>query len=382
MLEDVVLEKLFAPVLSWYEAGHRDLPWRRTKDPYAIWVSEIMLQQTRVEAVIPYYERFLEALPDVKALADCEQDALLKLWQGLGYYSRVRNMQKAAQVICSEYGGVFPETYDEIIKLAGIGPYTAAAISSIAFGEKRAAVDGNLLRIFSRVSMDSEDIAKDKTKAKYRAQIETAMERWQQEMQQSGAGDLNQAFMELGACVCAPGGEPRCGMCPWEKECLAHEAHQELSFPVKSGKIKRRIEEHTILLVEDGERILLHKRPDKGLLAGLYEFVNRDGILKEQEILVFTRQLGLEPLFVKELPEAKHIFSHVEWHMRGYYVRVASLDFLEDRLKGEELAELESDSVYLMVECDKIEKEYAIPSAFQAYAGYVSLKVGAQKETS
>jgi A/G-specific adenine glycosylase len=380
---------LFDPLVDWYKRGHRDLPWRRTRDPYRIWISEIMLQQTRVEAVIPYYERFLTALPTIRDLAECPEDELMKLWEGLGYYSRARNLKKAAQVIMENYGGKMPADHDAILSLPGIGPYTAGAISSIAFGLPFSAVDGNALRILTRVACDGRNIAEEKTKKAITADLDQDMQEGKWDF---GPGDLNQAMMELGATVCLPNGEPQCQACPWREQCLARQRKCIHDYPVKSKPKARRIEERTILLIRDGDRVLLRKRPDKGLLAGLYEFPGLEGHVSEKDALEYARGLGLDPLQVETGEEARHIFSHVEWRMTSYVIRVASVDF--DRKtasaitvtggginqavragadgQGEiEDRKSESGSPWLLAELDQARSRYAIPSAFKVYTEYL-----------
>lgn len=380
-----VYDSLFDPLVDWYKKGHRDLPWRRTEDPYRIWISEIMLQQTRVEAVIPYYERFLTALPTIRDLAECPEDELMKLWEGLGYYSRARNLKKAAQVIMERYGGKMPADHDAILALPGIGPYTAGAISSIAFGLPFSAVDGNVLRILTRVACDGRNIAEEKTKKAITAELDQVLQGRDLDFY---PGDLNQAMMELGATVCLPNGEPKCESCPWRDSCLSRKKDCVHDYPVKSKPKARRIEERTILLIRDGDRVLLRRRPDKGLLAGLYEFPGLEGHVSEKDALEYTRGLGLDPLQVEAGEEARHIFSHVEWRMTSYVIRVASVDF--DRktapgmtVTGDEInqtgkvrangqgdienRESESGSPWLLAELDQARSRYAIPSAFKVY---------------
>lgn len=361
MIEEMDLSVLVTPTLQWYDQHKRQLPWRKDKNPYHIWVSEIMLQQTRVEAVIPYYERFMQALPTIEALAECEEDPLLKLWEGLGYYNRVRNMQKAAQFLCAQYDGQMPQTYEQIVALPGIGPYTAGAIASIAFEERVPAVDGNVLRILARVSEDDRDILKEATKKRMTAELQQIMPK--------EAGAFNQALMEIGALVCIPNGQPKCEECPWQSYCQAckHETYDRL--PVKTKAKPRRIEEKTVLLIRDGEKIVLRKRPPKGLLAGLYELPNLPGYLKEEEVLAFVRSQNLAPLQIKKLPDAKHIFSHIEWLMQGYLVQVADVDSFHS---DEALSKGPED--YLLVEIEKTKNAYAIPSAFDRYATYIALR--------
>ncbi len=351
-------------LLEWYRLNKRTLPWREEKNPYYIWVSEIMLQQTRVEAVKPYFGRFIAELPEIRDLAECPEEKLLKLWEGLGYYNRVRNMQKSARIITDQYGGRMPSDYRTLLALPGIGSYTAGAIASIAYGVCVPAVDGNVLRILSRLTADPSDIARATVKKKAENTLLELMtaETCSRQIKEH-PGELNQAWMDLGAGICLPGGSPSCEKCPLETLCRAHAMHREQDFPFKSKKAKRRLEEHTILLVQDGERIALHKRPPEGLLAGLYEFPNLEGYLTETEALDWVEEKGLYPVQIQPLDPAKHIFSHVEWHMKGYLIRVASF---EGRLEEN----------YLLAEIGTAEKQYAIPSAYSAYARRLSMHLG------
>ena len=357
MLDTYDLSQLVEPLLAWYPSHARVLPWREEPTPYHVWVSEIMLQQTRVEAVKPFYARFMEALPDVQALAECETDRLLKLWEGLGYYNRVRNMQTAAQTIMSDYDGVIPADYEDLLKLKGIGHYTAAAISSIAFGHPAAAVDGNVLRIVMRAAEDDSDIAKQSVKTKVEAALRPIIP-------QGRAGMFTQAMMELGATVCVPNGEPLCGECPWQALCLAYAHGTTDRIPVKAKPKARRLEKKTVLVIRDGDRVLLQKRPDQGLLAGMYEFPYLEGYLSEKAVLDFVKEQGLSPIRIQKLPEAKHIFSHVEWRMRGYAVLVE---------------ESQAESGFLFVEPSASEEHYAIPAAYAAYSRYMNIRIGQEK---
>lgn len=376
MIETYDLAQLVRPALDWFYENRRILPWREGKNPYHIWVSEIMLQQTRVEAVKPYYERFLGELPDIASLADCPEDRLLKLWEGLGYYNRVRNMQKAAREIMERWEGKMPEHYPDILSLPGIGPYTAGAVASIAFGEAVPAVDGNVLRILARASEDDSDILKASTKRRFTEALSAVMP-------EKEPGDFNQSLMEIGALVCVPNGDPHCEKCPWRDLCLARTHGRIGELPVKKQAKARRIEKKTVCIIRDGERILLHKRPSKGLLAGLYELPNLEGQADEEEAIAFARERGLQPLRVEPLPVAKHIFSHVEWHMTGYMIRVADMgetgsDRAEnaDREEGSGGEAALSPDGYLLVEVEETRKHYPIPAAFEAYARYVDLPIG------
>lgn len=346
---------LIGVLVSWYENNQRLLPWRRDTNPYHIWVSEIMLQQTRVETVIPYYERFLKSLPDVQALSVCPEEELLKLWEGLGYYSRVRNMQKAAQIICSPegFGGKFPSSFEALCSLPGLGTYTAGAVASIAFGEKVPAVDGNALRVLSRLRADGRPVDEEKTKKAVTAELSTVMEA---ETETYSPGAFNQGFMDLSAMVCHRNTAPVCGQCPLSEMCRAHESGCESAYPVKSPKKARKVTDLTVLRIRDGERYLIDKRPSKGLLAGLWEFPNEEGHLSEREALKKVEDMGLMPLHIERLPEAKHLFSHVEWRMTGYEIRVAALE-----------GKLADDGRKVLVTPEELEKTYSMPSAFQAY---------------
>lgn len=358
MLKDFDLDKITDPLLDWYGGHARVLPWREKVTPYRVWVSEIMLQQTRVEAVKPYFERFMAALPTIRDLAECEEERLLKLWEGLGYYNRVRNLQTAAQTVMAEYGGELPADYEKLLTLKGIGHYTAGAIASIAYGIPMPAVDGNVLRVIMRVSADDSDIMKQSVKN----QVENVLEKM---MPKEDAGAFNQALMELGATVCLPNGEPLCGQCPWKDFCEARTQGIWQNLPVKTKAKARRTEKKTVLIIRDGDKIVLHKRPKKGLLAGLYEFPNVEGHLSPDEALKVAQQFRLHPLRIQKLEDAKHIFSHVEWHMSGYMIQVDSLTREEADL--------------LFVEVAESEEKYPIPSAFAAYTKYMNIRLGNEK---
>ena len=368
MLQEFDLYPLVAPLKAWFAENARDLPWRRKPSAYHTWISEIMLQQTRVEAVKPYYERFLKALPTVRALAECLEDQYLKLWEGLGYYSRVRNLHAAAVQIMEDHQGKIPGEYAKLLKLKGIGSYTAGAIASIAYGEKVPAVDGNVLRILTRVSADETDIAK----ASFKKEVEEKLRRLMEEVYTDGEtpaiiapGTLNQALMELGAIVCVPNGAPLCDACPWKPFCRARKEKKIDRIPVKTKAKARRVEEKTIFLIKDQNRIAVHKRPAKGLLAGLYEYPNQPGHLSEKEALDYVRSMGYSPLRIQALPDAVHIFSHVEWHMIAYFLLVEEEAFASE----EQIAKRKKE--HLIFADARTQKEiYALPSAFHAYKPY------------
>lgn len=343
------LKAIVGPLLRWYDGHARVLPWREDPTPYRVWVSEIMLQQTRVEAVKPYFERFLRDLPTIQALAEVPEDRLMKLWEGLGYYNRVRNMQKAAKELVDKYGGRMPADYDQILKLPGIGSYTAGAIASIAFGLPKPAVDGNVLRVLSRVQKSYEDILKQSVRHKMEEQVQAVIPN-------DRAGDFNQSLIELGAIVCVPNGVPKCEECPLKGLCRAHADGVELELPKKTPPKKRRIEERTVLVLLSDNKAALKKRPSKGLLAGLYELPNLKGYYSSEEILEYVKNLALSPIRIQPLPEAKHIFSHIEWHMAGYAVKIEEPD--------------REPEGFFFVEKEQMEESYSIPAAFGVYTEY------------
>lgn len=357
-------KEITEPLLKWYHKNARTLPWRMADDdtgfpnPYHVWISEIMLQQTRVEAVKGYYHRFLEKLPDIAALARVPEDKLMKLWQGLGYYNRARNLQKAAAIIMEDYSGRFPSGYEKIITLPGIGEYTAGAIASIAFGEKVPAVDGNVYRIYTRVMADSSDITKTAAKKKIRETVQSLIP-------ESNPGAFNQAWMDLGATVCLPNGEPLCHKCPLQSVCRSFAQGNPLDYPVKPAKKQRKSEKKTIIVFEYQGRYLIQKRPPKGLLAGLWEFPSQEGNLSVAQLLQQLRQWGISMVRessegeiideIELLGKAKHIFSHIEWHMLGYYVRLQQMPELLEEGEG------------IWVKKEEMKEKYSIPSAFRAY---------------
>lgn len=349
-------------LINWYEQAKRDLPWRSTGEAYSIWVSEIMLQQTRVEAVKPYYHAFMTKYPTVSALALAKEEDLNRIWEGLGYYSRVRNMHKAAKEVEASYGGRFPDTFDVLITLPGIGEYTAGAVASIAGGENVPAVDGNVLRVYSRVHALKDPVSDAKVKSAIRAGLQELMEKARKEDASFSPGAFNSAMMELGATVCLPNGAPKCGECPFAKVCLAAKDGNPSDYPVKAAKKARRIEEKTIFILHSLEGIGLHKRENKGLLAGLYEFPSAPGFLSRREALAYIKSLGYHPLTCKRIDDGLHIFSHVEWHMRGYF---AELDAITDPAKKDPLNGI------VFVTAEERKSAYALPSAFSAYKKYI-----------
>ncbi len=350
MSDNEILKQSVKPLLAFYDRGRRILPWREEPTPYHVWVSEIMLQQTRVEAVKPYYDRFMKALPDIRSLSQAEEEKLLKLWEGLGYYNRVRNMKKAAEILVEQYGGEMVSSYEIILSLPGIGSYTAGAISSIAFGIQRPAVDGNVLRVLSRLRADTRNIMQQSVRNEIEEELLKVMPK-------DRPGDFNQALMELGAMVCTPNGTPKCGECPWKEQCVAHKEGCETDFPCKPPKKARVIEDKTVLIIKDDQKAALTKRPEKGLLAGMYEFPSVTGHLSQDEVLLFLKEKGLSVLRIEPLSQSKHIFSHKEWHMTGYAVRVDEL--------AEATGSWEDSLVF--VEQQEARERYPIPTAYKAY---------------
>lgn len=355
-VKDLNLNSLVEPLLRWYEENRRILPWREDPSPYHVWISEIMLQQTRVEAVKEYYKRFLRELPGIENLADVEEEKLLKLWEGLGYYNRARNLKKAAIVIKEQYGGIMPGEYEKLLSLPGIGNYTAGAIASIAFGEDVPAVDGNVLRVITRVSADFSDISEERTKKKIGAELTNVLPK-------GNSGKFNQALMDLGAMVCLPNGTPKCNLCPWNELCLARQNNQISKLPVKPSKKARVIEKRTVLVIELSGKVLLHKRPNHGLLAGLYELPAIEQHCDEAAVVDYVKDLGLSPLYIEVLPESKHIFSHKEWLMKAY------------RIKADELSEhaniTKDQKAWKFVSPKMTKEQFPIPSAFAAYDQYI-----------
>lgn len=332
------------PLLAWYGEQARILPWRDEPEPYRVWISEIMLQQTRVEAVKPYFERFIGVLPGFEELARVPEEQLLKLWEGLGYYNRARNLKKAAEVVVTEYGGQLPASYNELLKLPGVGSYTAGAIASIAYGLPVPAVDGNVLRVLSRVLASERDILKQSTK------------KWMEDLvrpviPEGRASHFNQGLIEIGAIVCLPNGQPKCPVCPLASLCLARIRGLITQIPVKTPKKQRKMEERTVVLIQYGNAVALRKREDRGLLASLYEFPNAPGYLEAEELADVFGLNRAAVAGIESLDAAKHIFSHVEWHMKGYRI------VLNREIPGH----------FITAGRAELETVYALPNAFAAY---------------
>ena len=337
-----ILSKLPGALLPWFDKEKRDLPWRQDKNPYHIWLSEIMLQQTRVETVKGYYTRFLKALPTIADLANANDEVLHKLWEGLGYYSRVRNLKKAAQVVLDSHGGFFPETYAEILSLPGIGPYTAGAITSICYELPTPAVDGNVLRVISRIC--NEDTPIDSLT--YKKSVEQRLAA----IYPQRAGDFTQALMELGATICGPNGAPQCKKCPCALFCKAFAAGTTATLPVKTPKKAKKDEEKTVFILSCGGFYALQKRPNTGLLAGLWEFPNVPGKLDMTAGLETVKKWGMQPRQPLRQVERQHIFTHIRWQMQGLYLKVA-----------------EKNSTFVWLTADEIRQQTALPTAFRQF---------------
>ncbi len=357
-IEEKRLRDMTPFLLAWFDKNKRSLLWREDPSPYHVWVSEIMLQQTRVEAVKGYYVRFLEQLPDIVSLAEADEDVLLKLWEGLGYYNRVRNMQKAAITVMDSFHGQLPSTYPELLSLCGIGSYTAGAIASIAYGCPVPAVDGNVLRVITRICADETDISS----AAFKKSMEKVLGKI---IPTDRPGIFNQALMELGAIVCVPNGPANCHSCPVKQFCEACRLGKTEQIPVKAPKKKRVIEEKTVFLIRDGDCTALKKRRTDGLLAGLYEFPNTAGYLSKKEAVAYLTELGFDPIQIELLPNAKHIFTHREWHMRGYYIRIAQQQNIQREVK--KLQDTNTEYQYVFATTEEMDSIYPLPSAFSMY---------------
>jgi len=337
-----LFSQLPAAILPWFRENQRDLPWRQDREPYHIWLSEIMLQQTRVEAVKGYYTRFLERLPTVSALAEADDELLHKLWEGLGYYSRVRNLKKAAQTVMERHNGLFPVEYEAVLALPGIGEYTAGAICSIAFDQPTPAVDGNVLRVVSRLTADDTPI----DSPAYKRRVRDALA----EVYPAEAGAFTQALMELGATLCGPNWKPKCAQCPCRGFCRAAAEGTAEQFPVKSGKKPRKVEEKTVFILSCDGQYALQKRPGTGLLAGLWQFPNCPGKLNMEEALAQVERMGLAPREVFRQVERRHIFTHIQWEMNGIYMEVAA-----------------PEDGFQWLTAEQIRQETALPTAFRQF---------------
>ena len=347
------IEKL----IQWYDQNKRNLPWRDTGNPYDVWLSEIMLQQTRIEAVKPKYLAFKKELPDITSLANCDDDRLMRLWEGLGYYSRARNLKKCAKYLMEFCDGKLPENFKHLMVLPGIGPYTAGAIASIAFNQPAPAIDGNVLRVLTRYYGITEDIRLPKVKKMIEKKLNYFYSCKQPNLSYAS---FNQGIMELGETICVPNGAPQCKKCPLSQNCFAYQNQMTDRIPYRSSLKDRKILERTLFIIRDNQSFLVHKRPHTGLLAGLYEFPGLDAHLTKSEMISHVESLGFTPLRITTLPEAKHIFTHLEWHMRAYEIKVAEIQH-------------PLDEHYYLVNKKELQS-LAIPSAFRKYTDWYSLR--------
>ncbi len=350
-------ENAVQSLITWYSTHKRSLPWRDTGDPYDVWLSEIMLQQTRVEAVIPRFLMFKKELPTIQDLSLCDDDRLMRLWEGLGYYSRARNLKKCALILTEKYEGKLPPDPDLLIKLPGIGPYTAGAIASIAFGIGVPAADGNIMRILARYFGIREDIRLPETKKMFE---EILKEVFTHPSFSAAGSEINQGFMELGQTVCIPNGSPLCASCPLSGSCHAYRTDTVPDYPFRSALKKRKIVQRTLLIIRDGQYFLMRKRPDSGLLAGLYEFTGIEHPCTKSEAVSEAEHMGLKPLTIRTLPDSVHIFTHLEWHMKAFEIQV------------EELTQMPAEP-FLRVTKKEL-SDMAIPSAFKTYVDWYSLR--------
>lgn len=340
----MTLPDIAPPLLRWYEQNKRTLPFRTVSTPYRVWVSEIMLQQTRVSAALPYFERFMAELPTVADLAACDPERLHKLWEGLGYYSRVRNLQKAAQIVMEQHGGALPADYDALLKLPGVGAYTAGAIASISFGLPVPAVDGNVLRVFARLYNDDADVMAPATKRLFTQRV-------LDQMPKATPGPYNEALMELGALVCIPG-TPHCEACPLADRCLGCAAGRAGELPVKPAPKAKTTVPVTVALVESDAGLLLQRRPAKGLLAGLWQPAAWEKALTKDELTAALAKLGVQATLTEPLPPAKHVFTHRVWQLSGWRGRA-------------EACALPDGFVWAAPE--QLAEVYPVPNAFGAY---------------
>lgn len=337
------LQEITKPLVNWFQKEKRDLPWRHTSDSYKIWISEIMLQQTRVEAVKGYYERFLQALPTLEDLAKVKEDELLKLWEGLGYYSRAKNLKKCAELLIQNNLKELPHDYIELMKLPGIGPYAAGSIGSIAYQLKTPAIDGNVLRVMTRLHEDDRDILNSKVRKDYFEKLQKIMP--------DNTRDFTESLMELGALICLPNGVPLCEKCPISFYCQSYKNQTIHKYPVKKKEVKRKIEEKTILILEYNGLYAIQKRPSKGLLASMYEFLNISSNLQESEVKKWLEDKKITDYQIEDFGSAKHIFSHIEWHMKGYRIKCLSKNNLD----------------LIWASKEELEKKYSIPNAYIKY---------------
>ena len=342
-----------APLLTaWFAANRRSFPWREGRTPYGVLVSETMLQQTRIEAVLKYFDRFMAAFPTIRTLAEATDDLVMKHWEGLGYYSRARNLKKCAEICTERFDGELPETFAELIKLPGLGPYSAGAVASLCHDEPVPAVDGNVLRVLARFFGDGRDVRLPEGRKEAEDVIREVLEGGQ-----VSPSLFNEALMELGETLCAPKGKPRCEACPFRDSCLAHAEGREEELPYRSAGAARAVEEKTVWIFMCGGKVALEKRPESGMLRGLYGFPMTEGTVPDADAAdAALREKGITPLSIHPCGRAKHVFTHREWHMTGY------------------LAETEKPVPGLLyVSMPDLANEYALPSAFRYFRNELNI---------
>ncbi len=337
------MTELSDKITKWYLENKRDLPWRKDKDPYHVWISEIMLQQTRIEAVLSYYKRFMETLPTIESLSKVEDDKLLKLWEGLGYYNRARNLKKAAIKIIEDYNGIFPSTFEEIISLPGIGEYTASAISSICFSLPEVTIDGNVLRVYTRVFEDDSIIDQEKTRKKIREKL--------MKIVPENSGDFNEGLMELGETICLPNGIPKCERCPLKDLCLSRKHKTSLKYPIKNPKKDKKTEHLTVFLFIKENQILIEKRMEEGVLQGLWQFPNMNGVMSKKDVEEYCNYQNIHSVKIEKGISYTHIFTHKKWIMDSYIITLDN----KENLGG------------IFVTKEMMEEAYSIPGAFQPF---------------
>ena len=330
-------------ILTWYISHRREMPWREDPTPYRIWISEIMLQQTRVDTVIPYFNNFMEKYPTIESLANSDEDELMKYWEGLGYYSRIRNIRETALNIVSNYNGEIPETFDELLKLKGIGEYTAGAIASEAFGQIVPAVDGNVFRVFARLTAKEDDLRDLKFQKRLKEAVTSVLP-------ESQIGDFNQGLIELGALICIPKGSPKCGLCPVKDLCLSNKFNLQDKIPVKSKAKQRTVQEKTVFILQFQDKFAVRKRDDQNLLAGLFEIPNVEGFYTIDEAKIIVEEMGLAVSGIHMIKDRKVIFTHIEWILQGYYVHVEN-----------------ENEQYIFETKENLIQKYTLATAFREY---------------
>ena len=345
------MEKYTEKIVEWYQKNKKDLPWRKDKDPYHIWISEIMLQQTRIEAVIEYYQRFLKHLPDIQSLAEVKEETLLKLWEGLGYYNRARNLKNAAMQIMTEHQGKFPTTYVEMLKLKGIGEYTASAISSICYNEPQVTIDGNVLRVFTRFYNDQRNVDEQKTKKSIRESLQKIIPK--------ESGDFNQGLMEIGETICIPKGVPKCKICPLKKDCLACHNNTYQELPIRKEKAEKKQENYTILLFQYQDEFAIYQRKQESLLSNLWAFPHLEGFFSKEEIETYLKKQNINYQGIQKRISNTHIFTHKKWHMISYQIELESKENL---------------SQFTWKTISKIKEEYSIPTAYKPFLDLLQKK--------